>query len=265
MAMWPLCLGGCLPDGKSLTVKTDPPQCEVLVDHRPVGVSPVKVFLPSGRSELPSLHVVEACKPGYLPEFAYVSGGGGALEFGSTITITLTELPDGAEDVVGFDLPPAAEAALASRLAAELRLVRVSDGTVLAQACAMGHSDDMFTLAHRLCRALETEMPDGLRPRGVALGRLRNRRNSDAGHRFARDLTRDLHTELRLCDAVDLTGEPVDLQAIFPEEVLDLPEIAQDPRIAELADDRPAWARKRHPRRPLQYILLGGVAESQTP
>lgn len=129
----------------------------------------------------------------------------------------------------------------------QVRLVRVSDGTVVAKASGDDDLDDLDDLADNLADDLE----DGQAKRGkaIAVATLRSRTDSDQ----CRQLTDELQQKLigKLTDAeYFVVRERLELRAILDEKDLESSSVVKNPKVqSKLAN--------------VDYLLLGGVSVRQ--
>lgn len=245
---------GC--DGGTLQVRTTPPGAKIYFNARPVGVSPCAVNLPNSKEGLPELHVIEARLKGYEPAIRFLDENNRESLSPRTLEISLTPLPEGFQE---SQLPEVVTAAAGEksakadagsnrflhRMACEIRVVRVSDGRVMAQASGVVYPVDFSAFSAGLVRQLRGSCSDGR----LAVGQLRNRRQTDLCQPLAEELTDLVRREFSFANDYGV-ARLIPLRNHISEDQLDRPQIVMDPRLAkELVGVR--------------YLVLGGLAESQ--
>ncbi|MBN1942610.1 MAG: hypothetical protein JW849_04870 [Phycisphaerae bacterium] len=239
-------------------VQTDPPGAKLYWNTQPAGTTPCTVLLPKESEEFPEVHVFEARKSGYEPKFYYLTSRPKPSMFGKAeITFCLTKLPEGVSDA---DVPAALPRGAYRRrkkaspyegyLACEARLVRVSDGRVLAQACGFAAQKHLDQCAESLAEQLKAKLPPG-RKGELAVATTRNRRESEPGQALAKKMTLYLQREMSFNSPLGLVKE-MDFNGLVREDMKDVSYILRDPDLAaELQGAR--------------YIVLSGLAESVDP
>jgi len=129
----------------------------------------------------------------------------------------------------------------------EVRLVRVSDGAIMASASDYDELDDLDDLAESLADDLE----DGKAKEGkaVAVASLRNRTGSKQCRQLADELQEKLIGELTN-SGYFVMRERLELRAILDEKDLESSSVVRNPKVqSKLAN--------------VDYLLLGGVSVRQ--
>ncbi len=252
LAVLGLFAGGC---DKQISVTTDPPGAKIYWNSEEIGPSPCTITYPSAADSIfPELHIIETRQNGYEPYYHYVMKPKTFTLGPQKVHLTLTPLPEGFDD---SDMPASlrvegnpkksgrkANADLI-RAACEIRVVRVSDGRVICQASALAGSDQLALLATTLAEQLKDNTPRG----SIAVGSMRNRRQSEAGKMLAEKLTDMVWREMSFANPSG-AAKNIPLRDILPENQLDLPKIVLYPEISEKL-------------RGIRYIVLGGLAETK--
>lgn len=247
---------GC-DQGMKLTVHTEPEGAKLYWNTQAVGESPCVVPLPGESADFPEVHIFEARKSGYEPQYYYLTNRPKPSWNGKAeITIHLTKLPEGVSDA---DVPDALpympslrkkKNPYAGALACEARLVRVHDGKVLCQVSGVTRQKHIDLLAEQLAEQLKAQTPPGRRGE-LAVATTRNRRQSKLGEKLAGQMTQSLHRELSYNSPLGV-AKSLDLNGLVNEDMKDVSFILRDPEVrAEL--------------RGVRYVVLSGLAETVEP
>ncbi|MBN1556236.1 MAG: hypothetical protein JXA11_15960 [Phycisphaerae bacterium] len=249
---------GCDPTMK-LQVRSEPPGAKLYWNTEPLGAAPRVVVLPAESPGFPEIHIFEARKSGYEPTFYYLTSRPKASPFKQpVITIRLKPLPEGVSDTDVPEVLPYTphnkkdrrDPRFAGGLACEVKLLRVADGRVLYQACAVDRQEQIAQCAESLAEEIKAYIPVGQKAR-LAVATTRNRRESEPGASLAKEMTQYLHREMSFNSPCGLARE-LDLNGLVSENMKDSPRILRDPDVrAELEGAR--------------YVVLSGLAETVAP
>jgi hypothetical protein len=136
------------------------------------------------------------------------------------------------------------------RIACDIRVVRVSDGRVLATVYGLSDPDRMLGLAEQLATQLAKSLPANVQGRAVMI-RLRNRRRSAAGEQLAGEMTDILFRELVYTGRLKLY-QKLDIRSLVEPRMLDHSQVVTNPDVnKQLAE--------------VDYLIQGGLAESRDP
>lgn len=130
------------------------------------------------------------------------------------------------------------------QLACEVKLVRLSDGRVLAQASLLAPTDRREEMAKILVELLARQAPPGAE---VAVGCLSNRRGSPEGQALCDEMTLSLLDAVRQSSAWRFVKSVNLRDVILDEKMLESPKIVSDRRIAHLFDGA-------------DHVIVGGLA-----
>jgi hypothetical protein len=248
---------GCDPGATKLTVRSEPAGAKLYWNTQPIGETPCVVTLPGDKDDFPEVHVFEARKSGYEPQFYYLTARPKTSMTGQAdITIHLAKLTAGMTDA---DVPEALpyDPSLAGRknpftdaVSCEVKLVRIRDGRVLCQVSGIERQKHIDLLAEQLAEQIKEYLPAGQNG-SLAVATTRNRRGSDLGKKLAGRMTQSLQREMSYNSPSGLAS-PLDLEGLANEDMKDVPRILRDPEI--LAELRGA-----------QYVILSGLAETLAP
>jgi hypothetical protein len=247
---------GC-DQGMKLRVNTEPSGAKLYWNTQPVGEAPCVVLRPGESSDLPEVHVFEARKNGYEPQYYYLTARPRSSWNGQAdITIRLTKLPEGLSDADVPDALPYSPSLHRKKnpylgsLACEAKLVRVSDGRVLCQVSGITRQKNIDLLCEELAEQLKDQAPRG-RGGGLAVATTRNRRESKLGRTLAEKMTQSLQRELSFNSAFGM-AKMLDLNGMVREDLKDVPLLLRDAEVrAEL--------------RGVKYVVLSGLAETVEP
>lgn len=253
-----LVASGCGERTIRLVVHSEPPGARLYWNTQPVGRTPCLVLLPDDAADFPEVHVFEARQSGYEPAYCFLTDRPKTNWLGKArLTIRLTQLPPGLTDA---DVPAALPRGTYRRrnlpsefrgfLACEVKLLRVSDGRVLGQACTFARQEHLDRCAAGLAEEIKAMVPRRRAGR-LAVATVRNRRASRRGQRLAEQMTLSLRRELSFHSPFGLVKE-LDLSGLVREDRWDDPRLLRDGDVAaELQDVR--------------YVVLAGLAESVDP
>ncbi len=118
----------------------------------------------------------------------------------------------------------------ATKVSADLRLVRVADGAVMAGASHRGQSDALDELARSLVEALVHEYRATGRAESVAVVSLRDRSGTPEGQMVADELA-DKLTDALLKRSEMSVRERIDLRALLDERDLEAAAIVHSPPV----------------------------------
>ncbi|MBS3821076.1 MAG: PEGA domain-containing protein [Planctomycetes bacterium] len=261
---------GCT--NEQVTVRTDPPGAKVYWDNVYVGDSPVTFAPPLNREAIfEEVHIVEVVKKGYMTGLGYVAErGGGAGLMTSRVDIVMHEAPDwyvsqepaAASDVAPAVTPPDIAAAeqqglsveeavdAVDRIACDIRIIRVTDGRVVATAYGLVGTERLIILAEQIAEQISTRMPPDAHGSAVML-RLRNRRRTPAGDQLADELTEMLFRELVYAGPLKIT-RTIDLRSLVEARMRDHSAVLKNPDVQRMLAG-------------VQYVIQGGIAESRDP
>ncbi len=247
-----LLAGGC---DKKILVTTDPPGAKIYWNSEEIGLSPCTITYPSAADSIfPELHIIETRRSGYEPYYHCVTEPKTFTLGPQKVHLELIPLPEGFDDSdmpaslqVGSNPKDADRKANAGlvRAACEIRVVRVLDGRVICQASGLAGPDQLSLLATTLAEQLKNNTPRG----SIAVGSMRNRRQSETGKMLAEKLTDLVWREMSFANPSGM-AKNIPLRDILPENQLDLPKIVLDPEISKRL-------------RGIRYIVLGGLAEAK--
>ena len=246
---------GCDVAGSEIHITTTPGAAAVYCNNQKVGTSPLTVILPpKPRSDFTEVYIIEARLSGYEPGRKYLTESGPGELDGQSVRLSLRPLPAGLSDsdVPGRSrfVPRGAASNYLSRVACEVKLVRLGDGRVLAQASGMVCDDFLPRLSATLARQLKRHLPPG--PDGtVAVCSIRNRRQTARGEKLARRFTLALGREMSFNSPRGLARD-IDLRPLASESALDAP------ALLKRKDIRGVLAGA-------QYVVIGGLAEAVVP
>jgi len=244
--------------GMKLTVHTEPEGAKLYWNTQAVGTTPCVAPLPGESADFPEVHVFEARKSGYEPQYYYLTNRPKPSWNGKAeITIRLTKLPEGVSDADVPDALPYMSSLrkkkknpYAGALACEARLVRISDGRVLCQVGGIDRQKHIDLLAEQLAEQLKAQTPPGKKGE-LAVATTRNRRQSKLGEKLADQMTQSLRRELSYNSPFGVAGT-LDLNGLVTEDMKDVSFILRDPEVrAEL--------------RGVRYVVLSGLAETVEP
>jgi len=249
---------GCDPGATKLTVRSEPAGAKLYWNTQPVGVTPCIVSLPGESDNFPEVHVFEARRSGYEPQFYYLTARPKASLTGQAeITIRLTKLTAGMTDAdVPAALPYNPSLAVKKKNpftgagACEVKLVRGSDGRVLYQASTVGRQKHIDIIAEQLAEEIKVHFPLD-KTGNLAVASTRNRRNSERGKKLADAMTQSLQREMSYNSPFGVARQ-LDLEELTREDVKDVPYILRDPEV-------------RIELRGAQYVILSGLAETLAP
>ncbi|MBN1943276.1 MAG: PEGA domain-containing protein [Phycisphaerae bacterium] len=131
-------------------------------------------------------------------------------------------------------------------LACEVRLVRLSDGRVIAQASLQGPYARRKRMADVLVKLLARQAPDDA---FVAVGCLSNRRRGPDGQKLSDEMTRAVERAVRREPGLRYVRRVNLRNVILDEEMVESAKIVADRRIAHLFDGA-------------QYVIVGGAARA---
>ncbi len=248
-----------------VTIETQPPDAALYWDNTYIGTSPITFEPPLNQdAAFEEVHIVEAVKDGYMTGLGYLAEKGkGQGLMTDRLTIRLHKAP---EWYISSQAAPPQEGDSAtaatpkmtfeealesvSRVACDMRLVRVRDQKVLATVYGVSGTERLIILAEQLAEQLGQRLPDDVAG-PVVVVRLRNRRRTPAGEKIVGELSRMIAREIG--DATRLDPKKIiDLRPLIEPRMLDHSKIVTHPKVRKMLDGA-------------DYILQGGIAESRDP
>lgn len=250
-----ICLGGCT----TISIESDPPGNKSYLNGQYVGTSPFPITLFAGQDQNASCEMVlaghERSECPHLPRLPgnsmveMTSAPAGAeviidgVSAGTTPFFTRVWFPSSIRVVFPKNGGPSIPAATEDYVSCDVRIIRVSDGTAVAEASGRCRAGDLQSLAKALVNKLKEDML--VQDESIAVGSLRNRSGTPSGRIVADEVADKLSGALIAAKWFQVK-ERIDLRTILDEKDLDTAAIVRNPKLREKLGS-------------VTYLLIGGV------